>query len=171
MSGLTENTAAGTHDKIASRKLKIQKLHEEKHATSIQAQWRGKMIRQQIANNANEQDVDDDDDELEASMAPPEAAKDMNVEQIREQAAIRTHAALLESGGEDASSWPTALVENFDSPVPNTSWPDLAGESSICWKWLMENNKIITRCITWNLCGNNPPCKEDIQKLLVPLNK
>jgi len=170
MSSLAEKSVAPGTGKAANRKLKIQKLHEEKHATAIQAQWRGKMIRQQLVENEISSDVDED--ELEASTAAPEVAKDMNVEQIREEAAIRTDTEFLKSKNqEEVSSWPKVLVENFESPLEGSAWPELSGHSSLCWKWLMENKKIVTRCVTWNLCGNNPPSKEEIQKLVLPLNK
>ena len=154
-------------DKVANRKLRIEKMHEEKHATAIQAQWRGKMIRKQVVESSPT--LDDDEDVIPTA---PEDVKDLNVEQLREMQALKVESETLTKVHEP-TLWPETLIENFEHPVADHTvpWPLLDGDSKVSWEWLLDYRKLIIRCVTWNLCGNQPPTRDEIRKLVLPLNK
>eukprot|EP01038_Epipyxis_sp_PR26KG_P005682 gene5682-7844_t len=64
--------------------------------------------------------------------------------------------------------WPKPFVEDNES---NEHWPDLSQDDSLIEKWVIENKKILMRCVTWNLCAKDPPAIEDLKKKLLPPNK
>ena len=124
-------------DDIAKRKLLVQKMHQGKHATKIQAQWRGKHIRNKMMNSKTQTPAD----------------------------------STLKSDFVYKQEWPDPVIENFTSIDGSTSWPNLDDSSKESWQWLQRNSKLLIRCVTWNLCGNSPPSKEEIRRLILPLNK
>ena len=129
---------------FAKRKRLVQKMHQDKHATKIQAQWRGKVARNRLG-----------DKKL------PIISENIDRSAINRTELTETY----------KQEWPTPILENFENVDSFTVWPNLNGESKESWNWLKEHSKILIRCVTWNLCGNSPPLKEEIKKLIVPLNK
>ena len=75
------------------------------------------------------------------------------------------------------AEWPEPLREAFDQPLVASTgreavlWPELEASSRQSWGWLLQHRRLIVRCVTWNLCGLQPPSKEEIQKLVIPLNR
>ena len=117
--------------------------------------------------------ADAEEEELEQSV---QNLPDLLAEEQMGMAAANVEArtVLMESikQVDEKPLWPEPLVENFEAlTLDKISWPVFSDGSAECWKWMLEHKKLVMRCITWNLCGKPPPRKEDIQKLLLPLNK
>ena len=82
----------------------------------------------------------------------------------------------IDDGAEVRFSWPSNFHDEFASIGDSgLTWPDInieeATDMSSVLRWVMDNQKVLTRTVTWNMQANDPPPVADVQKKLVPLNK
>ena len=64
--------------------------------------------------------------------------------------------------------WPEPFEENNEN---NELWPNLSADLEEVEKWVLENKRILMRCITWNLCAKDPPHTSEMKRKLIPQNK
>jgi hypothetical protein len=68
--------------------------------------------------------------------------------------------------------WPATSHDDFGALDALGSWPNLESTDDVAHReWVMKNQKLLVRVITWNMCANDPPPKEEVQNALLPLNK
>jgi hypothetical protein len=68
--------------------------------------------------------------------------------------------------------WPATSHDDFNILETFGSWPDLESSDDLAHRgWVIKNQKLLARAVTWNMCANDPPAKEEVQKVLLPLNK
>jgi hypothetical protein len=75
-----------------------------------------------------------------------------------------------------SSTWPPAPHDDFT--IINhldVSWPDLVpntGEfDDHVLKWVVDQQHILMRVVTWNMQANDPPPLEEVQRILMPPNR
>lgn len=112
-----------------------------------------------------EEDIDDmdDDPEPEENEIDDEDPEEIKIDPVAITA--------LETADND-NEWPRPFVDTFELPDADMKWPKLDTKSKDeVMKWIFINKSILIRTVTWNMHAKKPPSKENINRVLLPLNK
>lgn len=107
-------------------------------------------------------DIDDDADD--APVDPEE--QHLETEAIAEETiAIKSKNSFILSQA-PIDGWPAPIKENFDE-----TWPNLSDSKHHVPDWIVNNECLLIRSVTWNLCGKKPPPDSAVVERLLPKDK
>jgi hypothetical protein len=169
---------AQSSEKKRARKTKLEKIRQDKHATIIQARWRGAKTRDgmKLTTKQSETDnLDEPDTQLSGSEVPAAtlARGSHDIAKREEQKEENVGGTLPPDKPEWAVDWPEAAHDTFQYVDSSESepWPSLDTDDDSVLRWVLEKKKVLVRAVTWNMEAKKPPTIEEAQKLLIPLNK
>mmetsp|Transcript_24339 Transcript_24339/g.35686 ORF Transcript_24339/g.35686 Transcript_24339/m.35686 type:complete len:505 (+) Transcript_24339:266-1780(+) len=167
-------------EKKRHRKLKLEKLRQEKHATTIQSIWRGAKTRKELEKNttagspcSGPTKCDNENVDGPASSQSDEENKEAISEDIVLPADAQKEISSDRKPEDEPQtySWPETMHDTFEY-CESDQWHNLETASHHdIMAWVLDNKKVLFRAVTWNMMAKKPPPAEDIQRKLLPLNR
>ena len=101
-------------------------------------------------------------------------SSDVQVREYAEEVAFDAAAVRQQSVSlaHPAAEWPATLSECKDAVEGDIKWPLLgSSKSRRSCQWLMRHKRVLVRCVTWNMCGKQPPPVKEITRTVLPVNR
>ena len=152
-----------------NRQAKLLMMKQNVSIVKLQALWRGKLRR--IRNKKNlEGKASDEDDNSEAPLDKEEQLLENQAEDIVNEVVVETirrkpSVQNLNDRNSQQIHWPIPITENFREH----NWPILDDPHINVENWVIANQQIFARSVTWNLCARKPPSiDQTMRNLLIP---
>lgn len=172
---------AGSNER-KKRRDKMERIRKAKHATIIQASWRGAKVRKLKKLTPHQPDSvteSNNQDGFSAEVESPDIRVVKSNNAIDNDEEQDNSKKKIETDHESDSIWPSQFHDNFsfvgDSSIP---WPkltlsqeDSSPTQESVLDWVFSHHQVLIRAITWNMQANDPPPVEEVQQRLLPLNR